>query len=49
MAAACRSLLEDETRRSEIAQHGRAQIRARHGWEAIAGRVAEVYRTVLAP
>ncbi|TMC48870.1 MAG: glycosyltransferase family 4 protein [Chloroflexi bacterium] len=49
LVAACRSLLEDEARRSEIAERGRARVRERHAWDAIAGRVAEVYRAVLTP
>jgi glycosyltransferase involved in cell wall biosynthesis len=46
MADACAELVADPAHRVEIAARGSDAVRAAHSWDAVAGRVEEIYRDV---
>ena len=47
-AAAIRQLLADPARRADHGRRGRDAMRARYSWDAVAARMMEVYRSLLA-
>jgi glycogen synthase len=48
LARAIDALMHDPARRAEMGRAGRERATAHFGWDAIAGRTVELYRTVLA-